>query len=362
VKKKTVDDIEDILSEQNTDPINKQLDDVLGVYKAVAYKDLRHEHVKYFVDKFVNYSAKVHKAIFSGLIPDIPAMNFSDDSVSTIVTQVWKRKIYFRIYHDGVRSMNEIKEAALYAFWILKLQPFFTDDSNFTNKLNIKIALAHLLGGVLAFTKGMNKNSGAEKYGVNFDDSTIIELYYSFKYRDWSKEALMDMGERLVIYPKHPPCHSDETVVKAIIEVLGETIPLRAVAEKYNLTIGKIRRRMNDLKNILETLEKQKDIPYMSVKLKYRLTEELFQQWEYDIKSVLAAAVGEAISLNALRDKYGLTPDRINRCVTTVKVICETLKEVVPPQTTMFRHPLTREQIDLWKNNFVVKAAEIFSH
>lgn len=202
MKKKTIDDIDDILSEQNTDPINKQLDDILGVYKAVAYKDLRHEHVKYFVDKFVDYSAKIHKAIFRDLISGVPALNFSNDSVSAIVTQVWKRKIYFRIYHDGVRSMNEIKEAALYAFWILKLQPFFTDDSDLTNKLNTKIALAHLLGGVLAFTKGMNKKNNGEKYCVNFDDSTIVELYYSFKYRDWSKEALMDMGERLVIHSK----------------------------------------------------------------------------------------------------------------------------------------------------------------
>jgi hypothetical protein len=360
VKKKTIDDIEDILSEQNTDPINKQLDDILGVYKAVAYKDLRHEHVKYFVDKFVNYSAKVHKAIFRDLIPDIPALNFSDDSVSTIVTQVWKRKIYFRVYHDGVRSMNEIKEAALYAFWILKLQPFFTDDSNLTNKLNTKIALAHLLGGVLAFTKEMNKKNSAEKYGVNFDDSTIIELYYSFKYRDWSKEALMDMGERLVIHPKYPPGHGDDSIVKAILEVLGGAIPLRAVADKYNLPRGKICRRMGDFKTVLEAFDKH--ILYRSIKPKYKLTDDQIQQWADDVRGILVVALGEAIPLKAMTDKYSLTPDRINRCIATVKVICETLREVIPPTMTVFKPILTSEQISQWQATFINKVAEVFSY
>jgi len=240
-------ELDKIFSALSTDKISKQIDDILAVYRGAACRDLTPSQIKYFVDGFKDYVAKAYLDIFKINIPDVPALNFSNDSITTIVTQVWKRKVYFRVFHDGVRSMNEIKEAALYTFWILKLQPFYIPEQfESKNKLNVKIALKILLNGVAAFVRGKNKDltdtDKANRYDFNFSGSMIEGLYYSFKYRDWSKESLMDLGERLVVYPcgesGHALKHYDEAFKdKVVTELLEKKLMPRTIAFKYDLTV-----------------------------------------------------------------------------------------------------------------------------
>jgi hypothetical protein len=225
--------------------VSERLDAILGFYKGAACRELPHEYLKVLVDDFKDYVAIAYSEIFKINIPNVPVLNFSNESVSTVVTQVWKRKIYFRIFHEGVKSMNEIKEAALYAFWILKLQPFYISGQPQTiNKLNIQIALKIFLNGVISFVKGMNKKepNSTKKYAFNFSGSLISDLYYSFKYRDWSKESLMDMGERLVIYPRSESSrtaasghYDEEFKSKVVSEVLEKRLSPRVIAYKYDL-------------------------------------------------------------------------------------------------------------------------------
>ena len=196
------------------DTIEKELDDILETYSGKTYKDLTYKQACYLKNSFLRHIEKIYPNIYNDKDKDMifkHPLQYSNGSISTITKQVWKRKIYFRIYHKGVKRMNEIKEAALYCFWILKLQPFFIyGQSDFTNKLNIKLAIMMLLNGVGAFTNNKNiqennkkKNDNEYKvleYSNNFSGTLVDDLYYSFTYRDWSKEALMDLGERLVVY------------------------------------------------------------------------------------------------------------------------------------------------------------------
>jgi len=241
-------ELDKVCSVLNTDPLSKQIDDILAVYKGAACRDLTPKQIKYFVDGFKAYVAKAYLDIFKINIPNVPILNFSNDSITTIVTQVWKRKVYFRVFHEGVRSMNEIKEAALYAFWILKLQPFYiSEQSESKNKLNVQIALKVLLNGVAAFVRGKNKGQTdkAKRYDFNFSGSMIDGLYYSFKYRDWSKESLMDLGERLVVYPcgefGRALKHYDKALKdKVVSEVLEKKLMPRTIAFKYDITVDEL--------------------------------------------------------------------------------------------------------------------------
>jgi hypothetical protein len=134
--------------------------------------------------------------------------------VAEIVERVRMRKLYFYIYHDiaSVDNVDEIKIASLYAFWTLKFHPFFWKDG-YTSKchksgyeINAKVALNLFLSGVKLYadakTKAARKSGQSITYTVSFtreDTAAINDLYYSFCYRDWSKESLMDFAKSLVI-------------------------------------------------------------------------------------------------------------------------------------------------------------------
>jgi hypothetical protein len=132
--------------------------------------------------------------------------------MAKIVEQVRKRKLYFYVYHDiePINNLNELKETALYVFWLLKLQPFFwrreNADSRHNFELNAKVALMFFLNGLALYAK--NKTDRAQEtcqsavYRVALienEQDILNKLYYSFRYRDWSKEALMDLAESLII-------------------------------------------------------------------------------------------------------------------------------------------------------------------
>jgi hypothetical protein len=136
---------------------------------------------------------------------EIFCVGVCENSVNKIIEQVRKRKLYFNIYHD-IKDLNELKETALYCFWLLKLQPFFWKGAceNKPNyELNAKVALRFFTRGLKFYVTEMNKKSEREnlssKFYVYFTGSVIKNLYYSFRFRDWSKEALMDLAESLVV-------------------------------------------------------------------------------------------------------------------------------------------------------------------
>jgi len=106
-----------------------------------------------------------------------------------IYERIEKRRIYFHIFYDKCK-MGELNEGSLMCFWILKLMPF-SHQSIPSNELNAKIALYLLINMLLYYAK-KNKRS------VNISDSLYQDLYYSFRFRDLSKEAIMALAESMV--------------------------------------------------------------------------------------------------------------------------------------------------------------------
>ena len=178
--------------------------------KFPVYGDLEPHYAHYLYNKFIGQVESIYLVSLSASYPNNPKIYPNKNDIYTIVEQVWKRKVYFRVFHKDVHGMNELKEAALYCFWVLKLQPFhLTGCTDSMNKLNAKIALRLLISGALTYTKNMNEKSLKEaiankrttRQNLTLSMSLAIanDLFYSFQFRDWSKESLMDLCAGMII-------------------------------------------------------------------------------------------------------------------------------------------------------------------
>ena len=108
-----------------------------------------------------------------------------------ICERIEKRRIYFHIFYNC--KMGELNEGSLMCFWIIKLMPFSCPDYSISaNELNAKIAL-YLFNNMLLYHAKKNGK------GVNISETINRDLYYSFRFRDISKEAIMSLAEALII-------------------------------------------------------------------------------------------------------------------------------------------------------------------
>jgi hypothetical protein len=111
--------------------------------------------------------------------------------VFEIFERVEKRRVYFHVFHNGL-NIGELDESALMCFRIVKLQPFFTENNSVpSNELNSKIALYFFNKTLSGFAASKNRKNG-------LTERIMQDLYYSFRFRDISKEALMLLAESLI--------------------------------------------------------------------------------------------------------------------------------------------------------------------
>jgi hypothetical protein len=120
---------------------------------------------------------------------DHKKIDTSMDTMYEIIERIEKRRIYFHIYYNGCK-MGELNEGALMCFWIIKLTPFhFNGISN--NILNAKIALC-------LFLNVLHYHTQKENIKLNITEKMVNDIYYAFRFRDLSKEAIMILAESLI--------------------------------------------------------------------------------------------------------------------------------------------------------------------
>jgi hypothetical protein len=126
---------------------------------------------------------------------DIPRnrLSLSIDCMSNVIDLVERRRVYFHVFHRIV--MSEWNEAALYCFWIAKLQPFSdvpppNAKARQSNEVNAAIAV-RLLCRAANRLRQRNGKDKLEKLNIN-------NLIHSFRYRDISKESIMAILEVMI--------------------------------------------------------------------------------------------------------------------------------------------------------------------
>lgn len=128
-------------------------------------------------------------------ISSIHDLRFPDDvvldpkAIGEIIVRVDKRRDYFLVFHDQT-EMNEIKEAALYAYWILKFRPISVSNPKYNN-INDTFALFM----IFSMVKRKRRLVGKKDFPLSKD--YVNKLSYAFAYWDLSKEALIVLAETL---------------------------------------------------------------------------------------------------------------------------------------------------------------------
>ena len=113
-------------------------------------------------------------------------------SLVDIIIRVDKRKAYYYCFHS--MEINECKEAALYAYWIIKLRPFSITDKKYQVNpdactINESFAI-HLIGLVLECTGRIKKTKTAKTSYSDF-------LEYSFRFRSFSIDSFVVLVESI---------------------------------------------------------------------------------------------------------------------------------------------------------------------
>lgn len=125
----------------------------------------------------------------------IEEVDVNEELLAELLVRIDKRKDYFMIFHDNT-NMNEIKEAALLAYWILKFKPFKlkVDDIDRRKKygqINEAFAVYVLYSAVKEET---NRVSGM-RFCVSSEYNR--KIMYAFRFWDLSKESLILVAETL---------------------------------------------------------------------------------------------------------------------------------------------------------------------
>jgi hypothetical protein len=105
--------------------------------------------------------------------------------ITSVLIRLDQRKLYFQVFHDMDKGMLEYKQLANLCYWLLKYRPISCTLKEGTidkaNEYFIERFCIYLLDALCY--KLLKK-------GVNLSERNRIELEYSLKHTDVSKEAL----------------------------------------------------------------------------------------------------------------------------------------------------------------------------
>lgn len=139
------------------------------------------------VEQFVKYAKAIQ------LVPT--EVGIQRALLPRIILRVDKREGYFMVFHNGTQ-INEIKQAALIAYWIMKFKPFMINTDNPERahryaRINEGFAAFYILSACKQYAK--------ENHCTMHDVSVRLkdELMYAFTYWDLSKESVILTAETI---------------------------------------------------------------------------------------------------------------------------------------------------------------------
>jgi hypothetical protein len=160
--------------------------------------------IKAWLGKLRQYSHNVVASIIG--IKKLSDVHLDRNIIYEIFNRIEKRRVYFHIYHDGMK-LGEVYEGALLCFWILKLMPFRTTNIS-TSLLNTRIAFVIFMN--MLYYVANKENQKRAKAGqtrpqtkVNVKAKQMNDIMYAFQYRDLSKEAIMAMADSHLYLDHH---------------------------------------------------------------------------------------------------------------------------------------------------------------
>jgi hypothetical protein len=157
--------------------------------KNLKYERIPHESIKKTIKVFIKRFDDF--LLLKGFPPDTEK-HISFFTLIDIIVRVDKRKAYYECFH--AMEINECKEAALYAYWILKLRPFLITDKRYQNKTDACMInesfVIFFIGFILEATGRIKRSDNIKQSYRNF-------LEYSFRFRNFSIDSFVVLIESI---------------------------------------------------------------------------------------------------------------------------------------------------------------------
>ena len=157
--------------------------------KNLQYERIPYENIFKIFQTF--YKRFDEFLILKGFPPETERF-ISPYALIDIIIRVDKRKAYYHCFHG--MEINECKEAALYAYWILKLRPFTITDKKYQNSADActinESFVIHFIGLILETTGRIKRSSKIKDSYRNF-------LEYSFRFRYFSIDSFVVLIESI---------------------------------------------------------------------------------------------------------------------------------------------------------------------
>lgn len=161
--------------------------------KIYTYKQLENQEMK----KLFNDLIQLLKDFANANSIDFAKINYNYKLVNQINIRVDKRKDYFIIYHDET-YINEAREAALLAYWVVKFKPFYIiSDDAIDYNININCAFAAYI--IFSAVSEYIDRDSKKTQKLNITEAYRDKFLYALKYWDLSKESLMLIAETLCL-------------------------------------------------------------------------------------------------------------------------------------------------------------------
>jgi hypothetical protein len=157
-------------------------------------KVLKYERIPFEgIERYLKLFDKLFKHFLA--LKGFPAeteIHISYYSLIDMIIRVDKRKAYYQCFHS--MEINECKEVALYAYWVLKLRPFTITDLKYRNDemagtINESFAV-FLIGYVLESINRIKQTPN-----LKADYNKLME--YSFRFRNISIDSFIVLIESI---------------------------------------------------------------------------------------------------------------------------------------------------------------------
>ena len=153
-------------------------------YSCISQEEIQ-KAIRFLVKRFTDFLR------FKGF-PEDTEFHISYYTLIDIIIRVDKRKAYYLCFHN--MEINECKEAALYAYWILKLRPFAITDDKYKNNADActinESFVIHFIGFVLELTHRIKLTEKSQESYSRF-------LEYSFRFRSFSIDSFVVLVESI---------------------------------------------------------------------------------------------------------------------------------------------------------------------
>jgi len=157
-------------------------------------KNLKYERIPYkSIEKILMlFNKRFEEFLIYKGFPSNTEKHISFFTLLDIIVRVDKRKAYYYCFHD--MEINECKEAALYAYWILKLKPFTITDEKYKNNIEACTINESFVIFLIAL---ILENTGRIKKTNNIKNSYLNFLEYSFRFRNFSIDSFIVLIESI---------------------------------------------------------------------------------------------------------------------------------------------------------------------